>query len=316
MKAAVINKYGEPEVIEIIDLPVPEPDKNQVLIKNYYAGVNPVECKTRRGFHKYILGSHFPIILGYDVSGEIIKKGEEAVNFNIGDRVYGRSDVKYGRTYAQYSVVSENSIAIIPQNIDYKIAAAIPLASLTVLQALRDKGKIRAGNNVLIIGAAGGVGHFAVQLVKFFKARCYAVSSERHLEFINELAPDEYIDYTKTDFKKLDQKFDIIFDTIGNESYLSCRHLLKRKGIYITTLPRPKVLVHKIISLFFPGKARTLLMKANRADLEYISSLIKRNLIKTKIDRVFNLSDAANAHKYLEKGHTEGKIVIEIPQNE
>ena len=289
MKAAIINKFGKPNVFEIAELSVPQVNDDQILVKIYASSINPMDYKSRQGNHKYILGSKFPVILGYDMAGIVIKTGENTKRFKVGDKVHGRSDVKYGGTLAQFGVTSEHTLSHIPEILSFNEAAGIPLAALTALQALRDKGKIKTGDNVLITGATGGVGHFAVQLVKYFDAKCFAVASSKHHEFITELAPDVFIDYTTNDFKNLNEKFDIIFDAAGKESYLSCKHLLKRKGVYITSLPRPKLLIHKVISLFNAGYVKTLLMKSNHKDLDFVNSLVSKGIIKIKIDKVFRI---------------------------
>lgn len=313
MKAAIIDTFGDTNQFKIINMPDPVPGEKQVLVKIHAASVNPVDWKHRKGNHRLLLGSPFPIILGYDAAGVVVENGKEAHHFKPGDEVYFRSDKKYGGTYAEYVVTSESTLAIKPADISFEEAAAIPLASLTALQALRDKGDIKKTDKVLINGAAGGVGHFAIQLARELGGDVHAVSSYRHKSLMQELGFSDFIDYTKEDFKKSDRKYNIIFDAVGKENFLTCRHILTKPGVYITSLPRPKLLLHKIFALAYPGKkARALLMKSIGADLEYISKLIEEGRFKTHIDKVFSLEDIGKAHQYAEEGHTEGKIVVRI----
>ena len=312
MKAAYINKYGSPDVFELGELKTPEVKPDQVLVKIFASSINPMDYKTRQGNHKYILGSHFPIVLGYDFAGIVYKAGSDVTRFKEGDKVHGRSDMKYGRTYAQYGVTSENTLTFFSKKLSFEEAATVPLAALTALQALRNKGGIKKGGKVLVTGASGGVGHFAVQMIKYYGAHCTAICSTPHIEYVKTLNPDEIIDYRTRDFHNLKDQFDIIFDAAGKSSYLKCKHMLKRNGVFITTLPRPKLLFHKFISLFNKGIVKTLIMKAVYQDMDFVNQLIDDGYIKVRIDKIFDLDNISEAHKYAELGHTEGKIVIKI----
>ncbi|MBN2347303.1 MAG: NADP-dependent oxidoreductase [Bacteroidales bacterium] len=313
MKAAVINEFGGPEKLQIVEVPNPVLSDKDVKIKMKASSINPVDWKIRKGFHKYTLGSNFPIILGFDAAGEVVDTGKDVKKFKKGDLVYGRLDKKFGKAYAEYAVGAESVFALKPEKLSFEEAAAIPLAAQTALQALRDKGKIQKGHKVLINGAASGVGHFAVQLVQLFKADCYAVSSFRHKKLIDELKPDVFIDYTKENFKNRSEKFDIIFDVAGTETFLTCKHLLARGGIYITSLPKPKLIYHKLVSLFTAGKkVKTLLMKPRGYELDQINQWISENKFRAHIDKVFPLEKIADAHTYSQEGHAEGKIIIKI----
>ena len=165
----------------------------------------------------------------------------------------------------------------------------------------------------MIIGAAGGVGHFALQIANYLGAETTAIASFRHEEFIMDMKPAKFIDYTKTDYKKLNERFSSILDAAGTESFLTVNHLLEENGIYISLLPRPKILLHKLISLFTHGKeVKTFLMKSDYKDLEFINTMINEGKLFPRIDRVFGLQEINKAHQYSEEGHTEGKIVINI----
>jgi NADPH:quinone reductase-like Zn-dependent oxidoreductase len=315
MKAAVIEAFGDASVFKIKNIEPPLTKAHQVLIKVYSSSVNPVDWKQRRGVHRYILGSPFPIVLGYDVAGEIIALGDQVSHYKVGDKINTRLDNKYGGALAEYAVASENCLALLPENPDYNDYAALPLAGVTALQALRDKGKIATGHKVLIIGAAGGLGHFAVQVAHIMGGIVTAVSSARHKSLIEKLKPHTFIDYTKDDILKLEEKYDIIFDVVGKFNFFQCRHLLKKKGCYITSLPRPKLIIHKLVSYFtFGKKVKTLLMRAKGDDIKLINQWYIENKLFVHIDKIFSLEEIQKAHEYMEEGHTEGKIVIQINQ--
>lgn len=312
MKAILINRFGDPSVFEAGEINDPVIRDNEIMIQAESGSVNPVDWKQRKGNHRFILGFRFPIILGYDVAGKVIKTGKKVKKFKEGDYVCGVLPTKsYGTGLAQYVKGTEICFARVPLSKEAGHYAILPLAGLTALQALRDKGKIKNGDKVLIIGAAGGVGHFAVQLAQLFGAEVFAISSERHKSFLDTLGQFHFIDYQKEDILKSDQRFQIIFDCVGKYSFLKCMHLLQPGGTYVNTLPRPKIVVHKLFSLFTHGKkVKTLLMKHNAEDLENLVKWVDGGKIKLCIDREFKVSDIAKAHRYSEEGHTEGKILI------
>ena len=313
MKAVVINNFGSPEVLQIKDINLPIIKNNEVLIQVKASSINPVDWKHRKGNHKLIKGSKFPIVLGYDAAGIVEEIGSKVTKFKKGDIVYARLSRNYGGAYAEFTATSEDTVALMPESLSFEEAAAIPLAAVTALQGLRDKGNIKKGDNVLIIGAASGVGHFAVQIAKFYEAKVTAICSLRHENMMNDLKPDKLIDYTKTDILQLTEKFDIIFDVVGKHSFKTLHHLLKPGGTYITTLPRPKVLVHKILSLFTQAKkTKTFLMKSKGSDLEFLNELVEQNKFKVFIDKVFPMQEISKAHEYSETGKVAGKIVISV----
>ncbi len=313
MKAAIINEFGSPEVFEVKEVTDAQLVKeNDVTIEMKASGINPVDWKTRKGNLKMILGSPFPIILGYDAAGIVKKTGSSVTLFQPGDRVHGRLDKKFGKAYAELAVCSENALAKLPKAISFEEGAAIPLASLTALQALRDKGKIKTGQEVLINGASSGVGHYALQLAKYYGAVTTAVCSSRHKKMMDELKPDYHIDYEKIDFTQSEKKYDLIFDVVGKETFLSCKHNLKKSGTYITSLPRPKLLVHKPLAMLLGKKVKTLLMKPLGDDISFMDELILQKKVKSYIDKIYPLEKIAEAHKYSQTGRAEGKIVIKI----
>jgi NADPH:quinone reductase-like Zn-dependent oxidoreductase len=312
MRAAVIYNYGGPDEFRIEDMPQPVIRPHEVLIQVKAASINPIDWKQRRGSHRIFLKAKFPLVTGYDVAGIIAETGASVTRFKKGERVFARCDRRFGQAYAEFAATSEGTLARMPDGLDYIHASAIPMAAVTSLQALRDKAGLRQGDKLHIIGAAGGVGHFALQIGKAYGAEITAVCSSRHMELMQDLAPDHLIDYTRTDIFSLPGKYDVIFDAAGIYSYLSCNKLLNKKGVYINTLPRPKMLIHKLASLVLPGRIRTLLMKSKGSDLEEILKLNESGRLKVFIDSVFPLNRISEAHMKAENYHSGGKIVIEI----
>ena len=313
MKAAVIYEYGGPDVFRYEEIPQPEIQEDEVLVEVHAASVNPVDWKQRKGNHKLFLKARFPIVPGYDISGRIFKCGSDVTNFKDGDQVFCRLTNRFGGAFAEYAKARESSLSLIPENMDHIHAAAIPMAGQTALQALRDKGRIKPGQKILIIGAAGGVGHYALQLAKIFGAETTAVCSSRHEKLLALLKPDHHIDYNKEDYLAGNKLYDIIFDAAGVKTFLSCKKILATEGIYITVLPRPKLLVHKIIALFTKGKkVRSLLQKSQGSDLEVLKKLVEEEKLISVIDSIHPLDKVSEAHRRAESYSTDGKIIIKV----
>lgn len=311
MKAIAIEKFGKPGVFKLIEASTPAIGEKELLIEVVAGSVNPIDWKQRRGNHRFLFGAPFPIVLGYDISGIVVKKGSQVREFSIGDRICGVLNNKYGGGLGQFARGRKTCFASVPDSIDLAASAVLPLAGLTALQALRDKANIAPAKKIIIIGAAGGVGHYALQIASLFQAIVFAVSSNSHKNFLNKLAPHTFIDYRETDVLNLNERFDIIFDTVGKYSFMKCRHLLNPGGIYINTLPRPIIYIHKMFALFTHGKkVKTLLMKHNPKDLQLLLRWVVEGKLKLSIDKEFNVNDINNAHEYSEAGHTEGKILI------
>jgi len=313
MKAAIIKKFGTSDVFEITDMVIPKPKNNQLLVRVFATSINPIDWKQRKGNHRFILGSPFPIVLGYDVCAEVVELGSEITKFKPKDIVFGVLDNKYGGALAEYALGTENCFALAPRNIRFEDAAAFPMVALTALQALRDKAKLKPEMVVLINGASGGVGHIAVQMAKMMGAKVIAVSSSRNQAFVESLQPDQFIDYTQQDILKIKEKVDVFFDVSGIYSFVKCKHLLNPGGVYINTLPRPKILFHKILQVFTHGKkVKTLLMKHNNDDISQIGQWVSEGKLRVEIDEIFNLNNISAAHKYAEAGHNKGKNVVII----
>jgi 2-desacetyl-2-hydroxyethyl bacteriochlorophyllide A dehydrogenase len=312
MKAVIIRRYGATEVLQYEDVEQPKIESTQLLVKVRASSVNPIDWKIRKGMLSLIIGSKFPKILGFDVAGEVVEVGSGVTRFKPGDAIYGSTNFP-GGGYAEFAAVPENLAVLKPTNLNYEEAAAVPLAALTALQALRDKGNIQTGQNLLINGAAGGVGIFAVQIAKALGAQVTGVSSTKNLDLVKSLGADRVIDYTQQDFTKDTVQYDIIFDAVGKRSLSETKKVLKSNGVYITTVPNPKVMLEIVLTAFLPGqKAKFLFEKPNAKDLLFLKELIEGGKIRVVIDRTYPLQELAAAHSYSETGRVVGKIAIAI----
>jgi NADPH:quinone reductase-like Zn-dependent oxidoreductase len=313
MKAAVIHEYGPPEVFRIEEIPEPVLKSHELLVRVHAASVNPVDWKQRKGNHRFFLKANFPVVPGYDVSGVVEKVGEGIRRFRPGDEVYCRLRRKFGGAFAEYAAAPESATALKPANVDHLVAAGIPLAGQTALQAMRDKVQLKPGLEVMVIGAAGGVGHFALQIARYFGAGTTAVCSSDHTKLLDLLKPDHHIDYRKTDYLDQGKLYDVIYDAAGVSNFLECRKILRKGGTYITVLPRPKLFIHKLVSVFSPGKrVKTQLQRPRSEDLEFLAKLVDQRKLKVIIDSVHPLEKIAEAHRRAEEYRTEGKIIIRV----
>lgn len=313
MKAIVIKKYGASEVLEVNDVPKPIIKDDQLLVRQMATSVNPVDWKIRAGKFKVFTGIRLPKmgILGADVAGEIVEVGKDIKHFRKGDRIFAMVNTLTGGAYAEFVSVPESFAATKPVNMSFEESAAVPLAALTALQALRDKAKIRSGAKVLINGASGGVGIFAVQIAKALGADVTAVCSTKNLELVRSVGADNVIDYTKEDFTRNNQQYDIVFDVVANQSFSQCKNILKSKGIYVTTVPTLSVISQIFWTSFWPGrKAAFFSVKPSSKDLNFLRELIEAGKIKSVIDQSYPFSQVSTAHNHSETGHVKGKIVL------
>ena len=311
MKAITINRYGPIDVLEYSEIQEPKITPNQLLVKIHATSVNPIDWKIRQGQLQLLSGFNFPIVLGCDLSGVVLEVGEKVDNFEPGDEIYTFINPLSGGAYAEYIAVPANTAALKPKNMNYCQAAAVPVAGLTAFQALFDLGQIRPGKKVLINGASGGVGTFAVQIAKAMKAEVIGVCSSKNLNLIESLGVNRVIDYNHIDFTKESEQYDIIFDAVGKESFLTSENVLKSEGVYISTLPTVENLPSTFLTLFMPGKkSKLILAQPNPRDLISLRELIEDGLVKSVIDRTYKLAEIAEAHAYSEMGRAVGKIVI------
>jgi NADPH:quinone reductase-like Zn-dependent oxidoreductase len=324
MKAVGYERHGPPEVLQLQEVAKPVPKDNEVLIRIYATTVSIEDSDIRRSTG--INSSEKPrkAILGTILAGEVETVGKGVKRFSQGDQVYGFTGFFKGQgTYAEYTCMSENGcLAIKPANMSYEEAAAIPDGGLTSLPFLRDVGKIRGGQKVLVYGASGAVGSAAVQLARYYGAEVTGVCSTANLELVKSLGADQVVDYTKEDFTQTGQTYDIIYDAVGKLSFSRCKNALTQTGVYLTTVPMPDSMLHMLRTLIGGGKkvrfAATGLMRARRKrkDLLFLTELIEAGEIKAVIDRVYPLEQIVEAHRYVDTGRKKGNVVITVSHND
>jgi NADPH:quinone reductase-like Zn-dependent oxidoreductase len=323
MKAIVCTKYGPPEVLQIKEVEKPVPQNNEILIKVYATTVASGDCFLRSftfdswfwlpGRIMYGLRKPRKRIPGNELSGEIESVGKDVKRFKKGDQVFGAcSEICFGGTNAEYKCLPEEEAAIKPVNMTYGEAAAVPIGGLTALHILR-KGNIRSGQKVLIYGASGSVGTFAVQLAKYFGAEVTGVCSAANLELIKSLGADKVIDYTKEDFTEGGQTYDAIFDTVRKTSFSHCKGSLKQRGLYLTVdWPLLQALWTSIIG------SKKVIFGTPSIKAEYlifVRELIEAGKLRAVIDKRYPMEQIVEAHRYVEKGHKKGNVVITLEHN-
>jgi NADPH:quinone reductase-like Zn-dependent oxidoreductase len=322
MKAVICSKYGLPEVLQLKELEKPIPKDNEVLIKIHGAVVGATDTVMRKGkpfITRFFTGLTRPKNIPGDVlAGEIEAVGKNVTKFKIGDFVYGTTDTTTG-AHAEYKCLPEDgALAIKPLNISYEEAAAVCDGGLAALPFLRDKAKIQGGQKVLINGASGSVGTFAIQLAKYYGAQVTGVCSTTNKELVKSLGANNVIDYKEENFTKNGQTYDIIFDAVGKSSFSKCKNSLTQTGIYLTTVPTPAVLFQMLFTSKSGGKkavftATGLRPASEKAkDLIFLKELIEAGNLKSVIDRSYSLEQIAEAHSYVEKGHKKGNVVISL----
>jgi NADPH:quinone reductase-like Zn-dependent oxidoreductase len=313
MKAAVFTKYGPNNVVAVRDMPVPECGPGDVLIRVRAASVNPVDWKVRSGQARLMTGSRFPKVLGNECSGTIAEAGSSVRTFTVGEPVIGWPGIRGLGAFAEYCRVPETAVYPIAQSIPFDHAACLPIAGLTALQALRDKGQVTYTSKVLINGAAGGVGHFAVQIAKIFGAEVTGVCSTENREFVRGLGADHVVDRTGEDFTRGGARYDIIFDAVAKRSFGQCKKVLARRGIYISTLPSAGVLLNQYFTgYFFSRKAWSVWVRPSGPDLAWMVNQVAAGRLRVSIDRKYRLDQVPEALAYSEAGKARGKVVLEI----
>ena len=276
-----------------------------------------MDWKIRRGDLRLILWLRFPYIPGGDIAGEVVEVGPGVTRFKPGDAVVAFVDLKRGGGYAELAVVKESAAALKPGSLSFVEAASLPIAGVTALQALRDVGGLKDGGSVLINGGAGGVGHFAVQIARALGATVTATCGPSNVAFVESLGADTVIDYSREDFTRRPERYDVVFDAVAKSSFPACRHLLKPGGTYVTTLPGPGIFfwaaVQSTAGLFGRAKrAKFLMVRPEGADLAFLGQLADQGRLRPTLGRTFPLERAREAHDESERGHTRGKIVLEV----
>jgi NADPH:quinone reductase-like Zn-dependent oxidoreductase len=324
IKAIVHCEYGSPDVLKLEDVEKPVPNDNQLLVRVRAASVNPLDLTIRGPWLiRPLLGLRKPkdTRLGVDYAGTVEAVGKNVTNFKPGDDVFGGRN---GSIAEYVCVLSDRGVAPKPSKMTFEQAASAPVAALTALQGLRDKGKIQSGQKVLINGASGGVGTFAVQIAKSFGAEVTGVCSTRNVDLVRSIGADHVIDYTKEDFTKTDQRYDLIFDLVGNHSFSERRRILNPNGICVMAgiggagwhdgmaMRLVGELNAYLRSRFVSQKFISYIAQFNKKDMTVLADLMQSGQVKPVIDRTYKLSDVPEALRYLEQGHARGKVVVTV----
>lgn len=323
MQAIVYRRYGPPEVLQLIEIDKPVPAPAEVLVRIHAASVNPYDWHFMRGTPKFIRlftglrGPKSPR-LGADMAGVVESVGEGVTLFKAGDAVFGSG----AGSFADYACAAEAKLAFKPEGLSFEQSAAVPIAGITALQGLRDSGKVQPGQRVLINGAAGGVGTFSVQIGKWLGAHVTGVCSSRNVALVQSLGADRVIDYTREDFTRGGDRWDVIFDLVGNHPLAALRRALEPKGVFVgcggggpekTSADLLKgMLGQAAIAPFVSQKLTGVLAKINGGDLKLLAELLQKGTIRSVLDRSYSLSNVAEAIGYVETGRARGKVTITI----
>ena len=328
MKAVIHTKFGPPDELQLKEIDKPFPKDNEVLIKIHAASVTSTDCNVRNftfvpGIFQiparlFMFGVFRPRIniLGIDLAGEIEAIGKNVKRFKEGDQVFGTPGTTFG-AHAEYTCVPEKGVLTIkPPNITWEEAAPIFLGASTALFYLRDKGNIKAGHKILIYGASGAIGTYAVQLAKYFGAKVTGVCSTTNLELVKSLGADKLIDYTKEDYTRNGKTYDLILDTVGKTSFSRSRKSLKQKGVFLPVIMDLKELAQILwTSMTGDKKVKGGVARERVEDLEFFKTLLEARKLKPVIDRCYPLEKISEAFQYVEKGHKKGNVVIMVKEN-
>jgi NADPH:quinone reductase-like Zn-dependent oxidoreductase len=314
MKAAIINKFGDADVLQITEVDKPGINEEQVLIKVKAIGINPVDTKVRAGTSGISKQITLPVILGWDVSGIIENAGKNVTTFKPGDEVFGCVGFpRLGNAYAEYTIADPHFLAIKPNNISFEEAAAIPIAGLTAYQAINEELKVSSGEKILIQAAAGGVGHLAVQFAKINGAYVIGAASEKNEKFLKSIGVDKFIDYKKEKFENLVHDLDSALDAMGGDVLYRTISCVKGGGTVVclpsSTKNDPKAIEiarERNIKLIWP------MMRADGEQMRIIAQLLQEKKLKVFIDKIFTLDQVAWAHKAVETHQTKGKVVVKV----
>jgi NADPH:quinone reductase-like Zn-dependent oxidoreductase len=323
MKAIMQRTYGSADVLEVRDIDMPVVGDDDVLVRVHAAGLHIGDWHVMTGLPYMLRAVGFGLrapnvrVRGIDVAGTVESAGRNVAECRAGDDVFGTCE----GAFAEYACAPENNLALKPANLTFEQAAAVPTSAFAALQALRDRGEIQSGQKVLIVGATGGVGIFAVQIAKAFGAEVTGVCSTTKMDLVRSLGADHVIDYTKDDFSESDRRYDLILDTGGNRSLADLRRVLRPSGILVLiggeggnrVLGATIKWIHALLlSPLVRQHLRPLSTRPNKKDLLLVKELVEAGKLKPVIDRTFALSEVPDAFRYLEKGHGLGKVVIKV----
>ena len=312
MRAVVYGRYGDVDQLEYLDRPEPEMKPNQVLVSVHSIGLNPLDYRIRNGEMGPLIRFKGPRLIGSDYAGHVVAIGEKVRTFKPGDRVFGMVFQVRTGTSAERIVVDEGQLAHSPKSLDDSTSATVPLAAQTAYQAIHHLAKLKPGQRVLINGASGGVGTFAVQLARIAGAHVTAVTSHRNVGWMADLGAHEIIDYTQTDCCQGSTPYDLFFDCYGNRSFRKARPVLAPKGAYITTIPSPRSYAWSLKNPFRQQKSRVVVVRNRVADLAALSALIDQQELRVILEEVYPFSEIRAAYTALETKRTRGKIAVRI----
>ncbi|MCX4241547.1 NAD(P)-dependent alcohol dehydrogenase [Paraliomyxa miuraensis] len=313
MRAAVISQYGRPEALEIREVDKPTPGPRQLLVRVRASSVNPVDCAIRSGALRSFIRLRLPTPLGVDFAGVVEGVGREVEGFAVGDEVFGFIDIRVCGAHAEYAVIDAAAAAKKPASLSWEEAGASPGSGLTAQQALTSVVAVRPGERVLINGAGGGVGTFAVQIAKALGCHVTAVGSTSKRELLLSLGADEVIDYTKQDPFAARAAYDVIIDCVGNIGVFAARRLLVAGGRCVEVASNPKIMLRALLSKLLPSKPyKSMYVVPRGSDVEALAGWFERNEVRVVLDRTYPLEKIAEAHAYVERGRSTGKVAISI----
>ncbi len=323
MKAIEYRIYGGPEVLQIMDVEKPRPKENEILVKIHATTVTATECMFRQGkpfISRFFTGLSKPKLtrLGEELAGEIDAVGKDVKNLKKGDKVFGTAGPKFGANAEYLSVPEDGVLVLKPNNMNYEEAASSVDGFLTAMPFLRDVGKIKKGQKVLINGASGSVGSAAVQISKYFETEVTGVCSTSNVELVKSIGADKVLDYTKDDYTRTGDTYNIIFDAVGKTSFSKAKKVLNKNGIFLEAAVGMSVFTHVLWTSLFGGKKAKIAAtglrppKERKKDLLILKKLMEEGNIKSVIDKTYPLEEIAKAHAYVDKGHKKGNVVIKV----
>jgi NADPH:quinone reductase-like Zn-dependent oxidoreductase len=311
VRAVRYDRFGGPEVLRVAEVPSPRPGAHELLIAVRACALNPKDVLVRKGKFRWLSGRRFPRGTGYDWAGEVLAIGPEVVGARVGDRCYGMLNGWSGATAAEQLIARADECAPMPTSLSFEEAAALPLAAQTALQALRDLGRVQAGQQVACLGASGGVGVYAVQIARALGAEVTASASAANLPMLTELGAHHVVDYHAADVLA-GGPFDVIFDVFGNRRFDEAEPALADRGVFVSTVPSRAIFLAIVRTLGRPRRARLVAVRSRRADLLEVSALVERGQLRPVLDSVRPLDEVAAAHAQLETKHSRGKVVLRV----
>lgn len=316
MKALIYRRFGSPDELEWTDdWPVPELGDNTVLVRTVAGSVNPKDILLRKGmFSRTMARDPLPRASGLDASGHVVAVGNQVSGFEVGDAVFGMTNHFAGGVHVEIAAFEADELHAAPSNIPLEDAAAVPLAAQTALQAIRDLSGLPEGGRILINGASGGVGHFAVQIAKALGAEVHAVCGNRNVTFVIGLGADAVYDYQRQPAKEIDETFDVVFDVFGKESKSAFKRQLGPNGVYVSTVPKAVTIGGELLATMgITKRSRLVFVKSRADDLALITGWIEGGELTPHVERFFPVEAAANAHRHVETKHTVGKVCLRFP---